>query len=661
MDYATPEQQQQIMQQQQHQHRHMLQQQEQLQQQQQQQQQHLEHLEQQAQQQQQHHHQQHQLHQQKQQEQHQQHQQHQQQQLHQPHQSFVVAHDSGRSHQRVQSPHPEHLVTQPDFIHPPPHALPQQRYLQHHHQQQQQHQGLQHNNNNNIPHPSHTHGHVHGHGQGHSQHHIRARSLSQAPMQMPQPIDGPLAPVDVPMAPGRLNHEPPMHDAHRASVHPTPTAVAPPDASIPPPNYAPPHPHPPVQKFPQQHQQHQQQQQFQQQQEQHQEQHHPQQPQQLQQQQARQPLQPPQPPQHPPVHRAASPSVSYHPYSRPPSASGHARTPSQQIHPPPHFVPVGEPLVQPVQPPSPKIEHSAHFRQSSVPGHPHPQPQASLPLQEILVHPQAPTEIVPSAEADEEPSELGQDPEEGANKCGHCGKAYKHLNCLWKHRWEHSIYWKMSATKFMLSKHQQVQMMEAAAILLGMDESHGDDPDEIVSMFIHQRGALAVGTSTASVSPPISAKSLSTSPLQHHQHHQHHQDIQQIQQVSHIVPVTSGPQHMGGNRHSIASTASSMSSTPPSLAPDDESVIGPEEELHMMAPPPHYRPPHMDMIAPDSKRHGHMSHPPHPYPHPHSYPQGDMSAGYPHPPSEGYQAYHPEQHRHQPQSAYNGFQPPLHR
>ncbi|KAF9971489.1 hypothetical protein BGZ65_010396, partial [Modicella reniformis] len=71
------------------------------------------------------------------------------------------------------------------------------------------------------------------------------------------------------------------------------------------------------------------------------------------------------------------------------------------------------------------------------------------------------------------------------------------------------------ATKFLLSKHQQVQLMEAAAILLGMDETREGDKDPIVSMFTKQRGVLAnsVGSSTvSSASPSTSTKSLSTSP-----------------------------------------------------------------------------------------------------------------------------------------------------
>ncbi|KAM5532135.1 hypothetical protein V8D89_014228 [Ganoderma adspersum] len=49
-------------------------------------------------------------------------------------------------------------------------------------------------------------------------------------------------------------------------------------------------------------------------------------------------------------------------------------------------------------------------------------------------------------------------------KCESCSKVYRHPSCLIKHRWEHSPHWR-EASKFLLSKHQQVQLLEAAAIL----------------------------------------------------------------------------------------------------------------------------------------------------------------------------------------------------
>ncbi|KAM0753956.1 hypothetical protein T439DRAFT_322841 [Meredithblackwellia eburnea MCA 4105] len=49
-------------------------------------------------------------------------------------------------------------------------------------------------------------------------------------------------------------------------------------------------------------------------------------------------------------------------------------------------------------------------------------------------------------------------------ECEKCSKVYRHSTCLVKHRWEHTAHWK-EASKLLLSKHQQVQLLEAAAIL----------------------------------------------------------------------------------------------------------------------------------------------------------------------------------------------------
>lgn len=56
----------------------------------------------------------------------------------------------------------------------------------------------------------------------------------------------------------------------------------------------------------------------------------------------------------------------------------------------------------------------------------------------------------------------------GQYRCNECGKSYKHPNCLQKHKWEHSEEWELTKN-FPLTKHQQVQMLEAAAILINMD------------------------------------------------------------------------------------------------------------------------------------------------------------------------------------------------
>lgn len=58
--------------------------------------------------------------------------------------------------------------------------------------------------------------------------------------------------------------------------------------------------------------------------------------------------------------------------------------------------------------------------------------------------------------------------------CEECGKGYKHVSSLAKHLWEHTPEWKMTK-KFVMSKHQQVQLLEAASILVGMNDPVPED------------------------------------------------------------------------------------------------------------------------------------------------------------------------------------------
>lgn len=54
-------------------------------------------------------------------------------------------------------------------------------------------------------------------------------------------------------------------------------------------------------------------------------------------------------------------------------------------------------------------------------------------------------------------------------KCQACGKGYKHVSSLAKHLWEHTPEWTVTS-KLLISKHQQVQLLEAASILVAMNE-----------------------------------------------------------------------------------------------------------------------------------------------------------------------------------------------
>jgi len=54
-------------------------------------------------------------------------------------------------------------------------------------------------------------------------------------------------------------------------------------------------------------------------------------------------------------------------------------------------------------------------------------------------------------------------------KCDKCGKGYKHSSCLTKHLWEHTPEWSLTS-KLLISKHQQVQLLEAASVLVTMNQ-----------------------------------------------------------------------------------------------------------------------------------------------------------------------------------------------
>ncbi|KAL1980498.1 hypothetical protein VTN96DRAFT_4022 [Rasamsonia emersonii] len=54
-------------------------------------------------------------------------------------------------------------------------------------------------------------------------------------------------------------------------------------------------------------------------------------------------------------------------------------------------------------------------------------------------------------------------------RCEQCGKGYKHSSCLTKHMWEHDPAWAFTS-KLLISKHQQVQLLEAASVLVNMNQ-----------------------------------------------------------------------------------------------------------------------------------------------------------------------------------------------
>ncbi|KAL4980346.1 hypothetical protein BDW66DRAFT_125015 [Aspergillus desertorum] len=91
-------------------------------------------------------------------------------------------------------------------------------------------------------------------------------------------------------------------------------------------------------------------------------------------------------------------------------------------------------------------------------------------------------------------------------RCDRCGKGYKHGSCLSKHMWEHNPAWAITS-KLLISKHQQVQLLEAASVLVTMnvEDPTAANPDalsETSSASPDASSELRDGLSSAETTPP---------------------------------------------------------------------------------------------------------------------------------------------------------------
>lgn len=95
-------------------------------------------------------------------------------------------------------------------------------------------------------------------------------------------------------------------------------------------------------------------------------------------------------------------------------------------------------------------------------------------------------------------------------KCEQCGKGYKHSSCLSKHLWEHTPQWSYTS-KLLISKHQQVQLLEAASVLVAMNQDGNTPPDSAKDFQSDQDSASPAasgsseqhdGASSADTTPP---------------------------------------------------------------------------------------------------------------------------------------------------------------
>ncbi|CAJ2510005.1 Uu.00g059050.m01.CDS01 [Anthostomella pinea] len=120
-----------------------------------------------------------------------------------------------------------------------------------------------------------------------------------------------------------------------------------------------------------------------------------------------------------------------------------------------------------------------------------PSPPASLPTHRFAMHPKP---VGQESAIDDSSNDMSADEGEGGLqkarvrrasdgqpltkdgkksnraelRCDKCGKGYKHSSCLTKHLWEHTPEWSYTS-KLLISKHQQVQLLEAASVLVTMN------------------------------------------------------------------------------------------------------------------------------------------------------------------------------------------------
>ncbi|TVY15681.1 hypothetical protein LARI1_G006811 [Lachnellula arida] len=122
----------------------------------------------------------------------------------------------------------------------------------------------------------------------------------------------------------------------------------------------------------------------------------------------------------------------------------------------------------------------------------------------------------------------------GDLKCDKCGKGYKHSSCLSKHlfvptflsympnmglvAWEHTPEWSYTS-KLLISKHQQVQLLEAASVLVTMNQDGPTPPESAKDFQSDQESASPTASgsepndraSSADTTPPPQADSVYSS------------------------------------------------------------------------------------------------------------------------------------------------------
>ncbi|KAL8824415.1 MAG: hypothetical protein Q9191_005074 [Dirinaria sp. TL-2023a] len=182
----------------------------------------------------------------------------------------------------------------------------------------------------------------------------------------------------------------------------------------------------------------------------------------------------------------------------------------------------------------------------------------------------------------------------GELRCEKCGKGYKHSSCLTKHLWEHTPEWAYTS-KLLISKHQQVQLLEAASVLVGMNQET-TEALELAKINDSDRSSVSPAASGTSEIQDVYLSSTETTPpptsdnvyasdkfgtIRSKRHSGNSSSFSRSYQSSSWVPVGSAPSLGGGFGQYPPPVGQRRPSTSGAVAPYN--ISGDDEEAGLVA------------------------------------------------------------------------------
>ncbi|KAL9039028.1 MAG: hypothetical protein Q9214_005043 [Letrouitia sp. 1 TL-2023] len=173
----------------------------------------------------------------------------------------------------------------------------------------------------------------------------------------------------------------------------------------------------------------------------------------------------------------------------------------------------------------------------------------------------------------------------GDLKCEQCGKGYKHSSCLAKHLWEHTPEWSYTS-KLLISKHQQVQLLEAATVLVGMNQDTCGLPETAKTTDSDNSSASPVASASSELHddyissaettpPPISEQPYFQEGLNHGMYKRHSGASSAFSRSYQSAPSSSfvtSSEHLSGTSYGQQRPSTSGAVPPSHLAVDDDTA-----------------------------------------------------------------------------------------